>query len=183
MNIVVLGLGNTIRTDDGLGVHAIRKLSAEMVLPPDVRIIDGGTLGLDLLPNLQGVTHLLALDAVDSRNSPGTLSRFADEDLADLPMSKSVHLLGLSDLLGAMNLLGCAPRKVVLLGLQPKSTDWGTGLTFEVEARLKDLVEAAHGEISTWLNRERGREPVGEHSAEVLRAFDHTCSSDAIDLI
>jgi hydrogenase maturation protease len=155
MNTVVLGLGNPIRTDDGVGVHAIRKLAAEKLLPPDVRIIEGGTLGLDLLPCLRGVTHLLAMDAVDTGTAPGTLSRFADEELANLPMGKSVHLLGFADLLGAMNLLDSAPRAVVLLGLQPKSTYWGTTLSPEVEAKLRDIIEAVRSEISNWMVRER----------------------------
>jgi hydrogenase maturation protease len=151
MNAVVLGLGNPIRTDDGVGVHAIRALAAQNLFSGDVRMIEGGTLGLDLLPSLRGVTHLLALDAVDTGAAPGALSRFADGQLADLPINKSVHLLGFADLLGMINLLDGPPSKVILLGLQPKSTDWGTTLSTEVEVRLKDLVEAARGEISNWL--------------------------------
>jgi hydrogenase maturation protease len=150
MNIVVLGLGNPIRTDDGVGVHAIRKLAAESVLPPEVRIIDGGTLGLDLLPCLRGTTHLLALDAVDSGEPPGTLSRFAREELARLPISKSVHLLGFADLLGAMNLLEDIPDEVVLLGVQPESTDWGTKLTPAVDAVVNDLLATVLAQISDW---------------------------------
>jgi hydrogenase maturation protease len=124
MNAIVLGLGNPIRTDDGIGVHAIRELAAENPFSRDVRMIEGGTLGLDLLPSLRGVTHLLALDAVDTGAAPGALSRFANDELADLPISKSVHLLGFADLLGLINLLDGPPCQVVLLGLQPKSTDW-----------------------------------------------------------
>jgi hydrogenase maturation protease len=150
MNAVVLGLGNPIRTDDGVGVHAIRELAAERSLPPDIRTIEGGTMGLDLLPSLRGVTHLLALDAVDTGAAPGALSRFADEELANLPINKSVHLLGFADLLGIINLLDGPPQQVILLGLQPKSTDWGTALSAEVEARLRDLVDAACCEISRW---------------------------------
>jgi hydrogenase maturation protease len=155
MNAVVLGLGNPIRTDDGVGVYAIRELSAENPFSSDVRMIEGGTLGLDLLPSLRGVTHLLALDAVDTGALPGALSRFANDELANLPINKSVHLLGFADLLGMINLLDGPPREVILLGLQPKSTGWGTALSTEVEVRLKDLVAAARVEISNWLNRER----------------------------
>jgi hydrogenase maturation protease len=151
MNTVVLGLGNPIRTDDGVGVHAIRKLAAEDSLPPGVRIIEGGTLGLDLLPSLRGVKHLLALDAVDTGAAPGTLSRFADKELANLPISKSVHLLGFADLLGTLNLLGDFPAEVALLGIQPESTDWGIKLTPAVDAAVNDLVEAALAQVSYWL--------------------------------
>jgi hydrogenase maturation protease len=65
-----------------------------------------------------------------------------------------MHLLDFADLLGTMTLMDSAPREVVLLGLQPKSTDWGTALSEEIEARLRDLIDAARGEISKWLDRE-----------------------------
>lgn len=158
MNTVVLGLGNPIRTDDGVGVHAIRKLTLENLLPPDVRMIEGGTLGLDLLPSLRGVTHLLALDAVDTGVAPGTLCRFADEELANLPISKSVHLLGFADLLGTLNLLEDFPAEVVLLGIQPESTDWGIRPTSAVDAAVNDLVEAALAQVSDWLKSNPERE-------------------------
>lgn len=152
MNVAVLGLGNSIRTDDGVGIYAVRMLSIDRRLPPTVQIIEGGTLGLDLLPRLRGVSHLLALDAVDTGASPGTLSRFANGELADLPVSKSVHLLGFADLLGSLNLLEDAPGEVVLLGIQPESTYWGVTLSPVVDAALKDLVEAAITQTSNWLD-------------------------------
>jgi hydrogenase maturation protease len=152
MNLAVLGLGNPLRQDDGVGIHAVRMLSVDSRLPREVQIIDGGTLGLNLLPSLRGVSHLLALDAVDTAASPGTLSRFADKELISLPISKSVHLLGFADILGALNLLDDAPREVVLLGMQPKSTDWGVTLSPVVGAALSDLVEAALNQIMKWLD-------------------------------
>jgi hydrogenase maturation protease len=150
MNISVLGLGNLMRTDDGVGIHAIRRLSGDGRLPPSVRVIEGGTLGLDLLHSLSGVTHLLAVDAVDTGAAPGTLSRFADAELADLPTAKSVHLLGFADLLGSLKLLEDSPGEVVLLGIQPKSTDWGVTLSPIVDAALHDMVEAALDQLSHW---------------------------------
>jgi hydrogenase maturation protease len=152
MNLAVLGLGNLIHGDDGVGIHAVRMLSADESFPEEVQIIDGGTLGLDLLPTLKGVTHLLVLDAVDSGARPGELSRFADDELSKLPISKSVHLLGFADLLSALTLLGEAPDQVVLLGIQPESTDWGVTLSPAVDGSVNDLVEAALAQILTWLD-------------------------------
>jgi hydrogenase maturation protease len=152
MNLTVLGLGNPIRRDDGVGIHAIRKLAADSRLPPNIQIIDGGTLGLDLLPCLRGVSHLIALDAVDTGASPGTLSRFVDEELLGLPISKSVHLLGFADLLGALSILEDAPGSVVLLGVQPESTDWGVALSPVVDRVLNDLVDAALVQLFDWLD-------------------------------
>jgi len=95
-----------------------------------------------LLYSLQGITHLLALDAVDTGAEPGALSRFAGEELVQLPVSKSVHLLGFADLLDTLRLLGEGPDEVVLLGIQPESTDWGVVLSPSVDVALDYLLEA-----------------------------------------
>jgi hydrogenase maturation protease len=152
MNLAVLGLGNLIHEDDGVGIHAVRMLSVDKRFPEEIPIIDGGTLGLDLLSQLKGVSHLLVLDAVDSGASPGELSKFADDELINLPISKSVHLLGFADLLSALTLLDEAPDRVVLLGIQPESTDWGVTLSPAVDAAVNDLVEAALAQILSWLD-------------------------------
>ncbi|MBV8674189.1 MAG: HyaD/HybD family hydrogenase maturation endopeptidase [Acidobacteriaceae bacterium] len=152
--IAVLGLGNLIRSDDGLGVHAIRRLLVDHRLLPDVEVIDGGTLGLDLLPRVEGASHLLVIDAVDFGAPPGTLCRFADQQLQTLSAGRSVHLLGFSDLLNALHLLGSPPRRVVLLGIQPGSTNWGITLSPSVVASLDRLVEAALSELTSWLHSE-----------------------------
>jgi len=149
--IGLLGLGNLMRTDDAVGMLTLRSLTEDGRLLPEVRAIEGGSLGLDLLDSLRGVTHLLALDAVDTGVAPGALVRFEGDELAALPVSKSVHLLGFSDLLGVLRLMDAAPAEVVLLGVQPESTDWGTVLTPAVEAGRKDLVQAALRQIESWV--------------------------------
>jgi hydrogenase maturation protease len=95
---------------------------------------------------------LLTLDAVETGAAPGTLSRFDDEQLVSLPIARSVHLLGFADLLGTLKLLDEAPREVVLLGMQPESTEWGIPLSPVIDAALNDLVEAALAQISNWLD-------------------------------
>lgn len=148
--IVVLGLGNLMRTDDAVGMLAVEQLRGDERLPVSVSLVDGGTLGLDLMYPLDGATHLLALDAIDSGAEPGTLLRFAGEEIADLPISKSVHLLGFSDLIGAMRLTGSAPTEIVVLGVQPEKIAWGTQLTPTVEAALPGLVESAIEQVERW---------------------------------
>jgi hydrogenase maturation protease len=148
--IGVLALGNLMRTDDAVGMLTLRRLVEDGRLPHDVPAIEGGTLGLDLLYQVHGVSHLLALDAVDTGIAPGTLVRFAGRELADLPVSKSVHLLGFSDLMNVLRLMGAAPKEVVLLGVQPESTDWGTALTPHVDAAQNGLVEAAMKQLAQW---------------------------------
>ena len=158
--IAVLGLGNLMRTDDGVGVHTIRRLAESGRVSPGIEVIEGGTLGLDLLPRIEGMTHVLAIDAVEFGAPPGTLCRFANRELSALPTGKSVHLLGFSDLVSALRLLGEAPSEVVLLGVQPESTDWGVTLSPAVAAALNDLVEAALFEIGEWLESETAGPPL-----------------------
>jgi hydrogenase maturation protease len=148
--LAVLGLGNLMRTDDAMGMLMLSRLIDDGRLPDGIRVIEGGTLGLDLLESLRGVTHLLALDAVDVGAAPGTLVRFAGDALEGLPISKSVHLLGFADLMGALQLMGDAPHEVVLLGVQPGSTDWGTELTAAVADAQPELMAAALAQIALW---------------------------------
>ncbi|HEY6448661.1 MAG TPA: HyaD/HybD family hydrogenase maturation endopeptidase [Acidobacteriaceae bacterium] len=155
LRIAVLGLGNLMRADDAVGMLAIERLKADARVPAGVSLVEGGTLGLDLLHPLQGVTHLLALDAIDAGARPGTLLRYEGESIADLPTSKSVHLLGFSDLIGAMRLTGEAPRDIVVLGVQPETISWGTRLTPTVEASLSTLTDAAITQVLRW-HREIG---------------------------
>ena len=148
--IVVVGLGNLMRTDDAVGMLAADRLKRDFRLPEGVSVVEGGTLGLDLLHPLEGVTHLLALDAIDAGEAPGTVLRFAGDGIADLPTSKSVHLLGFSDLIGAMRLTDEAPQEIVVLGVQPQTIAWGTKLTPTVEFALSKLLDAAHEQIFEW---------------------------------
>jgi len=148
--IALLGLGNLMRTDDAIGMLTLNTLAGSNLLPPEVRVIEGGTLGLDLLDSLNGISHLLVLDAVDTGATPGTLKRFEGQEIDDLPVSKSVHLLGFSDLMGALRLMDAAPEKVVLFGVQPASTDWGTVLTPEVEPAQRALSLAAIEQLAQW---------------------------------
>ena len=177
--IGLLGLGNLMRTDDAVGMLTLRSLAEDDRLPPEVLVIEGGALGLDLLDSLRDVSHLLAIDAVDTGVAPGTLVRFEGDELSRLPVSKSVHLLGFSDLMGVLRLIGAAPAKVILLGVQPESTDWGTVLTPAVEAAQKELVHAALRQITKLASRSlcihafTGSLPSGSRS--------HSKSEDALE--
>jgi len=148
--VAVLGLGNLMRADDALGMLAVHRLRSHPRLPPSVLLIEGGTLGLELLHPLEGITHLLALDAVEAGVPPGTLLRFAGSDVDMIPVGKSVHLLGFSDLIGALRLTGSAPREIVVLGVQPQVIGWSTELSPSVAAALPELLDAALDQIAAW---------------------------------
>jgi hydrogenase maturation protease len=148
--IVVLGVGNLIHTDDGLGIHAIGKLQSDPRVPSGVELIDGGTFGIELLAYLENCSKLLLLDAVDVARPAGTLLRVAGEELLGLPGGASVHQLGIADLLATLPLVSNAPEEVVLLGVQPSSTDWGSELTAPVAAALDALVDSAVEQLRLW---------------------------------
>jgi len=147
---VVIAIGNTIHRDDGAAVHALRRLETDPRLPDDVVLVDGGTRGLELLADAAGFSRLLLLDAIDVAAKPGTIIKMTGADLHGIPGAASVHQLGLADLLSTLPLISDAPTEVVLLGIQPAETDWGTELSPSVEANLSELVEAAIEQLETW---------------------------------
>jgi hydrogenase maturation protease len=150
IRMVVLGLGNLMRTDDAVGMLATQRLRDSGRLPDGVEVLEGGTLGLDLLGLLFGATHLLVLDAVSFGAEPGTMRRFEGEEVSRLPTAKSVHLLGLSDLINVMRLMDAPAMEIVLFGVEPESTDWGTELTPLVGAAQDALMESALEQIADW---------------------------------
>ena len=160
-NIVVLGVGNTIHSDDGFGVHAMRRLEGDPRLPEGVTVIDGGTQGLELLAFLHGCSQLLLLDAVDFGATPGTIIRFAGDELKGLTTGSNVHQLGVADLLSTLPLVSDIETKIVILGVQPASTDWGTELSSPVEAAVGTVVEQAVEELLLWSEEARRRDQFG----------------------
>ena len=144
---VVLGLGNTLHSDDGIGPKAIERLRSDRRLPKDVALIEGGTLGLELLTYIWDCSYLLVLDAVDVGQPPGTLVRMSSRELQTLPGKASAHQLGVADLLVALRVLANQTPEVVLLGVQPASTEWGTELSPAVAAVLPALADAAVAEV------------------------------------
>jgi hydrogenase maturation protease len=148
---VVLGLGNLIHSDDGVGVHAVQRLQADCRVPADVQLLDGGTLGLMLLNHVGGARRLLVIDAVDVGAPAGTLVRLEGEELRGMPGSGSVHQLGFADLLAALRITGQEPDELVVLGIQPESTELGTSLSASVADALNEVIEAAIAQLSRWL--------------------------------
>jgi hydrogenase maturation protease len=111
--------------------------------PDGVLVLDGGTLGLALMPYLQEAQRAILVDAVRTGDPPGTLVRLRGEDVAHAAAGKlSPHQVGVADLLDGLRLLGGGPRELVLVGITPERIDLELGCSASVEARLDDLVEA-----------------------------------------
>jgi len=149
--VVVLGLGNLLRRDEGLGIRALERLQADYALPDSVQLVDGGTLGLDLLSYLEEAERVLILDAVLTDGPPGTLLRAAgDEVPAFFGMRTSPHEIALADLLAVMRLRRTEPRELVVWGMQPQALELGWELSQLVASGLDALVDAATAELRRW---------------------------------
>jgi hydrogenase maturation protease len=151
---LVLGLGNLVHADDGVGVHAIQRLQKDPRVPRGVVLLDGGTQGLSLIPHISGFRRLLVIDAVDVGETPGTVLQLRGEACDRLPGKASVHQLGFADLMVALKLLGESPEEVVVIGVQPMSTDWNAELTPPVRSSLGKVVDAVVAQLQFWMARE-----------------------------
>lgn len=150
---LVLGLGNTLLQDEALGVRAVEALHARLGALEGVELLDGGTLGLDLLPYLSEARSVMILDAVHFDAEPGTLIRLEGDAIpAALKVKMSMHQVGLNDLLAATAFRGKTPERLVLWGMQPGGLDWGLDLTAPVAERLDALVDRAEAELRMWLS-------------------------------
>lgn len=146
---LVLGLGNTIMSDDGIGPKVIEQLQQGGGLPDGMMLLDGGTLGLDLLPHLEGVQRLIIVDAVEIGQPAGTCVRLAgDEVPMALETKLSPHQMGMKDLLAVARLMGHLPDEIVLIGVQPACLEMDTELTPAVAAALPTLLTMVLAEVS-----------------------------------
>lgn len=152
MRAVILGIGNTILSDEGVGVHAVTALEKQYRLPAGVEAIDGGTAGMELLEALSGLDLLVVLDTIVAGKEPGTLISLAGAEVQVFFRRKlSPHQIGLADVLASLELLGRLPRETLVFGVQPLSLELGMEMTPPVAARVPDLVALAVAAM-----RERG---------------------------
>lgn len=147
---LVLGLGNELFSDEGVGVVAARRV-AERHLPL-VEVIDGGTLGLALLPTIEGRSALLVLDAVvDEQLQPGEVVVYEGADVRrEARLLYSAHQLGVNEVLAAADLAGATPELVAAVGMAPASVDTGYGLTTTATEALPRMVEMAMEVLASW---------------------------------
>ena len=130
MRILVLGLGNILLSDEGVGVRIVEALDAAHELPAAVDVLDGGTSGIDLLDTVADRDCLIVADAVNADGPAGRLIRLENEDIRMLFETRfSPHQLGLSDLLANLRLIGKAPRRVIVVGVVPENLSLGLDLS------------------------------------------------------
>jgi hydrogenase maturation protease len=150
IGVLVLGLGNVLLGDDGLGAAAVARLECEYRVPAGVHLADGGTLGLSLLGLLADSEHVILVDAVRAEGTPGTLLRLEGEDVSDAVRDRlSPHQVGVADLLDAARLIDRYPATVTLLGLVPDTIDLAVARSTAVDGGLGELVAAIVQEVQS----------------------------------
>ncbi len=148
-HMLVLGVGNILLEDEGLGVRTLEILQQRFEPPSGLQWLDGGTTGMGLLDDISGCDHLLVLDAVQTGDPPGTLVRMTNEEVpVYFGMKITPHQLGLSDVLATLELTGEQPGSVTVLGLVPDSMEMSLELSESTRSRVEKLVSAAVDELA-----------------------------------
>lgn len=145
--VVVVGIGNLLLKDEGIGVHVAQALE-RISLSNDFEVIDGGT-SPDILPLLEGVDKLIIVDAAQGGGQPGDIYRFTIDRLSlEDSISTSVHQIGLMETLMMTMALGIAPEETVIIGVEPKEIDWGLDLSPELENKIPEIIAMVHEELA-----------------------------------
>lgn len=165
--ILVLGVGNVLLKDEGLGVHLVHRLQASYEFSDNVELLDGGTLGLRLLDPITQAHHVIVIDAVQNGAEPGTIHKISAEVLAKrVAFKNSIHQLDLVETLAYAEVLGRRPT-CVILGIEPlEIAPWGTSLTAPVAAKLGALealvLEEIHQAGGAWVLKADGSPEASE---------------------
>jgi hydrogenase maturation protease len=146
MKILVLGIGNTLLSDEGVGIVAMRELEARFGTREDLEFLDGGTLSFTLAVPIGECNALLVIDAAEFGAVSGTVRSFEGEEMdcfLGASRKSSVHEVGLLDLMSISRLSGHWPERRALIGIQPSLVDWGEALTPAVAAALPQVCATA----------------------------------------
>jgi hydrogenase maturation protease len=154
MKILILGIGNTLLTDEGVGVHVVEALRrSQMSEEGDVELLDGGTLSFTLAGPIQDADALIVVDAAQLKSSPGTLRVFKGEEMDQFLTSNrksSVHEVGLTDLRAIAMLAGHWPEKRAMVAIQPEKVDWGEYPTELVAAAIPEACGYIESLVGAW---------------------------------
>ena len=153
MNTLVLGIGNTLLTDEGVGVHVLKALESGLTHLSDVTLLDGGTLSFTLAGPIEEADALIVVDAANIQSKPGEWTLLVGEEMDAFLMSNrkaTVHEVGLTDLRAIAILAGHWPDKRAMLAIQPDVIDWGEHPTPAVAAAIPPVCAAIHELIREW---------------------------------
>jgi hydrogenase maturation protease len=146
LSVLVLGIGNILLSDEGVGVKAVEELQSRYDCSDAVEIVDGGTVGFELLPYFENRSHILIIDAVKTGNKPGTIVRI-DDPPAFFQKKVSPHQIGLADVMGIAVITDNMPQHIALFGIEPKELSTGLELSPEVAGNVSQLVDMVVDEL------------------------------------
>ena len=153
-NVLVLGLGNILNTDEGIGVHALwamQRLHKESQRYPGIELVDGGTLGMRLLSYVDDATHLILLDSADAGQEPGTLVELTGDDIPlYVGIKVSLHQVTFQEVLGVSLARGHLPQHLHLIGMQPISLAIGADPSPEGKAIIPSMIQHAERILQAW---------------------------------
>lgn len=155
MRTLVLGIGNTLLSDEGIGVHVTQQLQSMLPLSDDIEILDGGTLSFTLAGPIEDADALIVVDAAQLKSLPGTLKVFEGKEMDAFLLGNrkaSVHEVGLTDLMSIAMLTGHWPEKRALVAIQPEKVDWGDTPTPHVAAAVPLACNHIQSLIGNWCN-------------------------------
>ncbi len=149
---LVLGVGNTILTDEGIGPWIVERLQALNPEVEGVTWMDGGTLSFSIATSVEDAEHLIVVDATELRSAPGTVKVFVDGDMDRMlgGHGRSIHEVGLMDLMNMARLTERLPQRRALVGIQPEIIDWGTAPSPAVGAAMPEAMRAVAALIKEW---------------------------------
>ena len=149
---LVLGVGNTILSDEGVGPWVVERLRALNPDAPGITWMDGGTLSFSIAASVEDAKYLIVVDATELKAEPGTVRVFVDEDMDRMlgGHGRSIHEVGLMDLLNIARLTERLPQHRALVGIQPGVVDWGTEPTPAVGAAMPEAARAVAALIRQW---------------------------------
>jgi hydrogenase maturation protease len=142
MRIVVLGAGNLLMMDEGVGVHAVQRMLAAYVFPPEVSVLDGGTASMEMLEDLENLDTLIVVDAVYAHQAVAETIKLVDSEVKAFFRRKlSPHQIGLADVLASLEFIGREPKHLVVIGVKPVELELGMELTPRIEAQVPKLIQ------------------------------------------
>jgi hydrogenase maturation protease len=146
-HILILGVGNLLLSDEGVGVHIAQRMM-EMDLPPGVRVVEGGTDGFGLINIILEADRLILIDAVRGGGEPGSIYRFDIEECNPFPdrFKTSVHQISILEVINLSGLIGSTPKTTVI-GVEPESLEMGMDLSPEVEAKVPRVIKIVMEEV------------------------------------
>ena len=151
-NTLLLGIGNTLLSDEGVGIHMLGWMQRHFPTLRQVNYLDGGTLSFTLAPYIEEADNLIVLDAAELHAAPGTVQVFAGESMDQFAgrTKRSVHEVSLGDLLSIAHLTDAIPANRALVAIQPQAIGWGHALSDPVRQALPKAAECVLGLLADW---------------------------------